>query len=262
MANPRYWKRGIDSCGRKRGEEGKIERESKNWSSAGRERGNRSLSFSSWWAQKMAENRSPREWIIPYFSRAPIWRAPVVCLPRGCRQLVEDVASPSYRGPAASGGKEASSPTTFLIDDGVLMAPPPRLYDHLLCGCNADRFHRLILNNRMEPSKLAAIHLWQLWKVRRFNAASKVAREDSLMRLFLELQIWWIELFQFFVSIPPVLVYIYMFLIVKSYGDNLMRLDIFITSNLTIELSCFNFSCLSLYIYVSNSDTLKVVEIV
>lgn len=53
-----------------------------------------------------------------------------------------------------------------------------------------------------------------------------------------------------------------MFLIVKSYGDNLMRLDIFITSNLTIELSCFNFSCLSLYIYVSNSDTLKVVEIV
>ena len=98
---------------------------------------------------------------------------------------------------------------TFLIDDGVLMAPPPRLYDHLLCGCNADRFHRLILNNRMEPSKLAAIHLWQLWKVRRFNAASKVAREDSLMRLFLELQIWWIELFQFFVSIPPVLVYIY-----------------------------------------------------
>lgn len=51
------------------------------------------------------------------FSRAPIR---VVCLPRGCRQLVEDVAA-SYRGPAARG--RARFAATFLIDDGVLMAP-------------------------------------------------------------------------------------------------------------------------------------------
>lgn len=72
-----------------------------------------SLSFSLSVAQKgekMAENRSSRgESSLIFRAR---FEESVVCLRRGCRQLVEDVAA-SYRGPAANGGKEGSLPRLF-----------------------------------------------------------------------------------------------------------------------------------------------------
>lgn len=74
-----------------------------------------SLSFSLSVAQKgekieKAENRSSRgESSLIFRAR---FEESVVCLRRGCRQLVEDVAA-SYRGPAANGGKEGSLPRLF-----------------------------------------------------------------------------------------------------------------------------------------------------
>lgn len=79
------------------------------------------------------------------FSRAPIR---VVCLPRGCRQLVEDVAA-SYRGPRKGPFCRDFSDWWWRFNGAACTII-----------CYARRWiHRLILNNRMEPSQLAAIHL-------------------------------------------------------------------------------------------------------
>lgn len=83
-------RRGVDSCG-----SGGQKR--------GRERLNASRRIEGKEGGRKEENGGESKlarWIIPSFSRAPIR---VVCLPRGCRQLVEDVAA-SYRGPAAEEG--------------------------------------------------------------------------------------------------------------------------------------------------------------